>query len=124
MVENLKRVNTRLVGIKGFYSDEIKEETVLSAMRNIIKDLKFTVSDEIEVVANAEVSDVILATIPLGAMAPEKDVKDSTWINAIKLPKVCEKMLGLGFSCSFVKVQDNVLKVGFVTPLTDYDYID
>jgi hypothetical protein len=124
MVENLNKVNTRLVGIKGFYSAEVKEATVLSAMRDIIKELKFTVSDEIEVCANAEVSDVILATISLGAMSPEKDVKHSTWINAIKLPKICEKMLALGFSCSFVKVQDNVLKVGFVTPLTDFDYVD
>ena len=123
MVENLNRVNTRLTGIKGFYSDEVKEETVLLEMRNIAKELKFTISDEIEVCANAEVSDVILAVIPLGAMLTEKAVDNSNWVSAVKLPKVCERMLALGFSCSFIKVKDNILKVGFVKALNDFDYV-
>jgi hypothetical protein len=124
MYENLNQVKTRLAGIKGFYNDEIREESVLNAMREIARELKFVTSNPIEVYANSDSSDLMFALIPVGKMSQEKSLDNSQWANAEILPKLINKMGGVGFACSFMRVQNGELKVGFARLLDESDYAD
>lgn len=123
MKKNLNQVKTRLVGIKGFFNEEIREDSVLDEMRVIAKELKFVTSNEIEVCANTNDSDLMVATVVVGKMNHNQAEEKSTWIDAKVIPRIIDKMSGVGFSCSFIKVQDDELKVGFARVLDESDYV-